>query len=301
MPVFINPFTDFGFKRIFGQESSKRILIGFLNALFEGEFVVVNLEYRDKEQPGQTKEERGVIFDIYCTASDGRHFIVEMQNKNQVNFEARALYYMSRSIVAQGEKGDDWQYEYCPVIGVFLMNFKHKTLGEVFRSDYGVRNIKIDGKPEERKTPPELAEKMRMVFLQMPLFNKTESECVTKLDKWTYLVKNMEKLKEIPWKAQDEVLAELEKVSNVAALSPEERHIYEVNLRVYRDNLAVLEASYQDGHESGFNEGLDEAKEKFALSLLKDGAELSFIAKHTGLSLDDVQRLKNDERMHENQ
>ena len=150
MPVFINPFTDFGFKRIFGQESSKRILIGFLNALFEGEFVVVNLEYRDKEQPGQTKEERGVIFDIYCTASDGRHFIVEMQNKNQVNFEARALYYMSRSIVAQGEKGDDWQYEYCPVIGVFLMNFKHKTLGEVFRSDYGVRNIKIDGKPEER-------------------------------------------------------------------------------------------------------------------------------------------------------
>ena len=106
----------------------------------------------------------------------------------------------------------------------------------------------------------------------------------------------MEKLKEIPWKAQDEVLAELEKVSNVAALSPEERHIYEVNLRVYRDNLAVLEASYQDGHESGFNEGHEsgeeKAKKEIAQSLIQQGFADEMITKTTSLSFDEIQKLR---------
>ena len=114
----------------------------------------------------------------------------------------------------------------------------------------------------------------------------------------------MERLKEIPWKAQDEVLAELEKVSNVAALSPEERHLYEINRRVYRDNLAVLEASYQDGHESGFNEGhesgfneghesgVDEAPQKIALSLIRQGFADEMIAETTSLSHDEIQKLR---------
>ena len=83
MPVFINPFTDFGFKRIFGQEDSKIILMGFLNALFEGEFVVIDLEYRDKEQLPERPSEHGVIFDVFCTIDTGERFILEMQNKYQ--------------------------------------------------------------------------------------------------------------------------------------------------------------------------------------------------------------------------
>ena len=122
----------------------------------------------------------------------------------------------------------------------------------------------------------------------------------------------MNKRTKFPWKAQDEVLSELEKVSNVAALSPEERHIYEVNLRVYRDNLAVLEASYQDGHESGFNEGhesgfneghesgvtegrklgSDETANKIALSLIQQGFADEMITKTTSLSLDAIQKLR---------
>ena len=100
MATFINPFTDFGFKRIFGQEEHKGLLIGFLNALFEGEFVVKDLTYRDKEQSGEAPEDRTVIYDIYCTLEDGSSVIVEMQNKKEVNFDARALYYASRSVVA---------------------------------------------------------------------------------------------------------------------------------------------------------------------------------------------------------
>ena len=91
MSKFISLFTDFGFKRVFGQEENKKFLIGFLNSLFDGEFVVTDLHYRDKEQPPETKEERGVIFDIHCPLADGRHLIIEMQNQTCVNFAGRVL------------------------------------------------------------------------------------------------------------------------------------------------------------------------------------------------------------------
>ena len=104
MSTFINLFTDFGFKKVFGQEENKKLLIGFLNALFEGEFVIRDVTYRDKEQTAETKEGRCVIYDIFCTLDDGKHIILEMQNESHVNFDARALYYVSKSIVAQGKK-----------------------------------------------------------------------------------------------------------------------------------------------------------------------------------------------------
>ncbi|MBQ9395518.1 MAG: PD-(D/E)XK nuclease family transposase, partial [Proteobacteria bacterium] len=86
----------------------------FLNSLFEGEFVVTDLRYRDKEQPPEIKDGRSVIYDIHCTLADGRHLIIEMQNETCVNFAGRVLYYISRRIVVQGKKGE-WQYEYAPV------------------------------------------------------------------------------------------------------------------------------------------------------------------------------------------
>ena len=81
MGRYINPFTDWGFKRLFGQEFSKDLLINFLNDLFEGEFQIKDVTFKDKEQPGETNDLRGCIFDIYCVTDDDKHFIVEMQNR----------------------------------------------------------------------------------------------------------------------------------------------------------------------------------------------------------------------------
>jgi predicted transposase/invertase (TIGR01784 family) len=138
MSQFINPFTDFGFKWLFGQENHKKILIGLLNALFEGEFVVQDVEYRDKEQLGMTSVNRTVIYDIYCTLADGQHVIVEMQNKKEVNFDERALYYAAMSIAAQGERGNNWRYEVAPVIGIYFLNFRQEGLERAFRTDFGI-------------------------------------------------------------------------------------------------------------------------------------------------------------------
>ena len=81
MGRYINPFTDWGFKRLFGQEFSKDLLISFLNDLFEGEFRIKDVTFKDKEQLGDTNDLRGCIFDIYCVTDDDKHFIVEMQNR----------------------------------------------------------------------------------------------------------------------------------------------------------------------------------------------------------------------------
>ena len=80
---YINPLTDFGFKRIFGTPFNKVLLIDFLNALLEGEREVSDVTYRNSEQLGTNIEERRAVFDVYCQAKDGSRFIVEMQNVYQ--------------------------------------------------------------------------------------------------------------------------------------------------------------------------------------------------------------------------
>ena len=92
MGRYINPFTDWGFKRLFGQEFSKDLLINFLNDLFEGEFQIKDVTFKDKEQLGDSNDLRGCIFDIYCVTDDGKHFIVEMQNRWVPFFVNRFIY-----------------------------------------------------------------------------------------------------------------------------------------------------------------------------------------------------------------
>ena len=105
MGKFINPFTDVGFKIIFGEEFSKPSLLDFLNALFDGERVITNLSFLDKEQKAMFDGDRSPIYDILCETDSGEKIIVEMQNREHPNFKERMLYYASEAIVRQGEKG----------------------------------------------------------------------------------------------------------------------------------------------------------------------------------------------------
>ena len=97
MGKFINPFTDVGFKRIFGQEMSKPVLIAFLNSLLTGERRIVDVKYLDKEQLGLSDGDRSLIYDVYCETETGEHIIVEMQNKSQPYFKNRSVYYVAPS------------------------------------------------------------------------------------------------------------------------------------------------------------------------------------------------------------
>ena len=132
MAKFINPFTDMGFKRIFGQEINKDLLIDFLNALLKGERRVKDIRFLDKELLPEYENDRSLIYDIYCTDENGEQFIVEMQNREHVNFRERTLYYLSQAIARQGEKGTGWQFDLKAVYGVFFLNFRLSDLWVTF-------------------------------------------------------------------------------------------------------------------------------------------------------------------------
>ena len=182
--VFINPFVDRGFKILFGQESSKELLIELINDLLEGEHHVEDLSYMDKENPSETTDGRGVIFDLLCKDWDGTIFIVELQNARQDYFYERALYYLCRMIASQGEKGESWKFKLVPVYGIFLLNFKSGETDKV-RTDLVIA---------DRETGEQKGRNFREIFIEFPLFNKTEAECKTPLDYWLYNLKHMEQL-----------------------------------------------------------------------------------------------------------
>ena len=127
MSNYINPFTDWGFKRLFGQEFSKDLLIDFLNDLFVDELHIKSVTFKDKEQLPETKDLRGCVFDIYCETDTGEYFIVEMQNNYVPLFVNRTIYYASKAIEAQREKAKTKQfptlYDLVPVYVVSFMNF----------------------------------------------------------------------------------------------------------------------------------------------------------------------------------
>ena len=162
MGRFVNPFTDEGFKIVFGQEISKPLLLDFLNTLLEGEEHIVDLTFSDKEQVTDYEDDRLLIYDVFCTTSDGEKIIVEMQNKKQGYFKKRSIYYLSRAISRQGEKGKEWRYDIKAVYFVAFMNFQLPDLPD-FRTDVVLMDV---------KNKVVFSKDIRMTFLQLPLFTK---------------------------------------------------------------------------------------------------------------------------------
>ena len=285
MAKFINPFTDVGFKRIFGQAINKDLLIDFLNALLVGERHVKDITFLDKELLPVFRKDRGVIYDIYCTDENGEQFIVEMQNQEQMNFRERALYYLSQTIARQGEKGPDWKFGLKSVYGVFFMNFELKG---------GARKLRTDIVLADRDTHELFTDKMRYIFLELPAFTKEEDDCENDFERWIYVLKNMETLKRLPFKARSAVFQKLEEIVDIASLSKEERMMYDESLKVYRDNLAVREFNIQEGREIGRAEGRAEEREKNLQTIkrLKQlGTPIEIIAQASGMSADEISAL----------
>ena len=249
MTKFINPFTDVGFKRIFGQEINKDLLIDFLNSLLEGERHISDIHFLDKEIQGESIEDRNCIYDIYCTDDNGEQFIVEMQNRRQAFFRERAVYYLSRAIARQGERGSNWQFDLKAVYGIFFLNFQLESIGQKLRTDVCL---------EDRDTHEPFSDKLRFIFLQLPLFDKEEHECDNNFERWIYVLKNMETLQRLPFKARNAVFQKLEEIVDIASLSKEDRMKYDESIKVYRDNLVTELYAVQKGLEQGLQQGIQQ-------------------------------------------
>jgi predicted transposase/invertase (TIGR01784 family) len=228
---YIYPLTDTGFKVIFGTPKNKRLLIDFLNCLLKGEQTIVDIEYTDKEQVSDVREERDIIYDIFCKTDKGEYVIVEMQRQRQSNFIERTIYYAARALSRQGKKGR-WNYDIKTVYCVAFMNFMIEKFGDKLCTD---AELTIKGSNEQ------LSPVLRFFYIQLPLAKEEENaEYVTSLESWTYILHNMEAL-ELPRYSDNKIFNYLKEVTDVAALSPEQRRRYERDLTNYWDACALDE------------------------------------------------------------
>ena len=106
---YVNPLTDFGFKKIFGEEPNKDILISFLNEILPERHTIEDLSYLRNERLGKSEVDRKAIYDLYCTSTTGERFIVELQKAKQNYFKDRSIFYSSFPIQEQAQKGE-WDF-----------------------------------------------------------------------------------------------------------------------------------------------------------------------------------------------
>ena len=291
MAKFINPFTDWGFKHIFGRDISKDLLIDFLNGLFAGKMRITNLNFCNTEQIPETNDDRNIVFDLFCTTDNGEKFIVEMQNRSQTYFIDRAIFYTSRAISNQGPVGE-WDYHLTPVITVCFMNFvafgKEKGESRGRKKEYDAP-FRVDMILADEKTGKRLSDKMHFSFLQLPVFQKEEDECENDFERWIYILNNMETFQRMPFLAQNAVFRKLAEISDISTLSKEEHKKYDESIKRYRDTMAVINSAVKEGRA----EGRAEERAEIALNLFKLGVSIANIVASTGLTEEELAQLIN--------
>jgi predicted transposase/invertase (TIGR01784 family) len=164
---YINPFTDYGFKRLFGEEPNKDLLLDFLNELLkEQEGSITELTYLKNEHLGSSELDRKAIFDLYCQNEKGEKFIVELQKSKQNFFKDRSVYYASFPIREQAKRAN-WNYELKAVYAIAILDF-------VFEEDKPAPpdKYRYDVKLQDIETNKVFYDKLTFSYLAMPRFNK---------------------------------------------------------------------------------------------------------------------------------
>ena len=279
---YINPFTDFGFKKIFGEEASKPLLIDFLNALLPQQNKIVDLSFKNTEQLGQTEADRKAIYDIYCENEIGEKFIVELQKAKQNYFKERTIYYSTFPIKEQAEKGE-WNYNLKAVYCVGILDFTFDDYESEPEKSEVVHTIKL--KNQHGKV---FYDKLTYIYLEMPNFRQSKAELHTRLDKWLYFIKHLEDFETIPAIFKDEVFTQAFEKAELAKFVQADLDRYESSLKVFRDNKAVFEyaqnTAFTEGIEEGIKEGIKEGILKVAKTMKNKGLAIADIIELTGLT-----------------
>jgi predicted transposase/invertase (TIGR01784 family) len=252
MSRYINPYTDFGFKKLFGQEAHPDLLIDFLNTFLPEKHQIKTLEFQDKEQLGPTPADRRAVFDVYCENDKGEKFIVEMQKAEEAYFKDRSLYYVAHPIRAQGQKGK-WDFNLKTVYFIGILDFVYDKDDP---NPLLIREVAL--KDQHGKV---FYDKLKMTYIQMPVFTKTEEELKTRQEKWLYFLKNLPSLKHIPAILKKEkVFQKAFQLAELAAMPETERRQYERNLYHYWTYLGTIEFASREGEAKGRAKGKAEGR-----------------------------------------
>jgi predicted transposase/invertase (TIGR01784 family) len=286
---YINPFTDFGFKKLFGEELNKDLLLDFLNELLkEEQGKILNLTYLKTEQLGTTEIDRKAIFDLYCENEKGEKFIVELQKTKQNFFKDRSVYYSTFPIREQAKRAD-WNFELKAVYTIGILDF-------VFDADKDEPNkFRYDVKLIDKDTQKVFYDKLTFIYLEMPKFNKTEDELETRFDKWLFVLRNLHKLDRIPDKLREMIFDKLFETAEIAKFTIDQVHSYEDSLKYYRDLNNSIDTARDEGRIEGEIKGRIEGEIKglikVAKSALSKGIPIKDISDLTGLSEEEIGNL----------
>ena len=332
---YIDLMVDWSFKKIFGTEVNKDILIEFLKVIFP-QYAISDITYVPTEQLGIMEDDRKAIFDVLCRTVDGKTFLVEMQRGYQKHFFERALFYTSFPIMKQGKKAlaeeakgnRPWDFSLDGVFFLGILNFKYED-DEMTEHRYRLM---------EATSKKLMTDKLEFVFVEVEKFDKGEDELETDLDKWLYLLKNMSNLLKRPERLRDRIFTKLFDVAELAQLDDEDRINYIKAMNTERDTYNQIEYARETGREEGKAEGLKEGldagrkegkeegikegrekgrkegkeagrkeglkegreegskdeRSKIAINLIRLGASCEIITQATGLSAEEVSKLKEE-------
>ena len=301
---------DFMFKRLFGSEANKDVLIGFLNVLLE-DVEIVDVDFIPTEHLGLTEDDRKVIFDIACRCKDGRVLIIEMQKGYQKHFRKRAVYYTTYPINEQGRhahelylkrkaeseaEGKDfgekfeWDYDLKPVTVVAILNFKFDHEDgwpqDRYHSSYRLR---------EDSCHEVMTDALRFVFLELGRFKKRIWELHTVFDKWMYLLKHMHEMSEVPKELNDPLFTRLFLLAEIHNFTAEEHRQYIKSLELMSewDNIinSTAERERAEGRLEGRLEGRAEERAEIAKKMKEMGLDDVVISQSTGLSFEEIEVL----------
>lgn len=276
---YINPFTDYGFKRLFGEEPNKDLLLDFLNELLKKEQgKITDLQYLKNENLSTTELNRKAVFDLYCTNEKGEKFIVELQKTKQKFFKDRTVYYSTFPIREQAILGSDWNFELKKVYMIAILDF-------VFDEDKAEKDkFRYDVKLTDQETKEVFYDKLTFIYLEMPKFNKKVEELESRFDKWLFVLKNLHKLDRIPEKLKENIFMKLFEIAEISKFNQKEYQEYEDSLKYYRDLKNSLDTAKEEGRQ--------EEKIEVAKNLLKSGVDLGIIMNATGLTEEEINKLK---------
>ena len=289
---YINPLTDYGFKRVFGE---KDIMTAFLTDLLQPKSPISDLTFLDKELGGVSESDRGVVYDLLCRSEDGSEFIVEMQNRSQAYFSDRILFYLSRSFCEQGMRGDTkWDYRLTPVYGIFFLNFHLSGFRPL-----SVRTVQL----KVNETGEPFSDKLKVFTLELPDYrSKAEADCTTPIDYWLYNITNLETMiTNIPFQEERPIFGKVGNIAELVRMTADERRKYNISIDTYRTNLSVMRNERAEGWAEGRAEGeaigRAEGERRKALSIARSlqtmGMSLDQIAQITGLDEADLTASNN--------
>ena len=293
---FVDATNDLAFKKIFGDANHTTILISLLNSIldFKGDDRISSVTIANPYQVPKIEAMKETILDINAENQRGEKFIVEMQKKDEHNFDKRSVYYTSKAYVSQLEKGNDYA-KLKKVYFIAFINFK------MFESaNYISRHLILN-----QETMEQDLDNFEFFFIELKKFDKKLEQLSSILEKWIFFIKNVSDLTMIPheFDSVDE-FKEAFDIANQVSWNQQELDIYEhiafeEHAERYRMEVEYskgleqgIEQGLEQGIEQGIEQGLEQGIELTAINMLKQNVDVAFVVQCTGLTLEHVEQLK---------